>query len=289
VTTATLPKSRPFPFSEVLADRVRKRRPAALIAVEAEKTARAAAIGAATGLFRVPSVLTADPALGILETECFDDLVQLHDVLLQDENADASIAAAGRSLAAIHERLVLPASMRVSLPAPYAAPELGVDVALHGDFNTLNLFLRGGNGELVITDWETSYQAHRLTDPAPDEVPTVGPRYFDLAWFVGSLFRRTWFGLRRVPRAWDRAELFLCSYFVAAGPEARPEAFASYLAEFALRRSRTDASSVSRLYWLRHPRSLITWYGAVEAFARSLAASTPERRWNQLPGGERGL
>ncbi len=276
-------RRKPFAHARALPDRVLKIRPPALIAVETEKTVRGAAIGTATGLFRVPSVLASDPARGTLETERIDDFVQLHEALLRGTDADALVATAGRALAAIHASLEVPEPMRISLPAPYAAPELGVDVVLHGDFNTYNLFVTSGNRELVITDWETSYQAHRLADPSPHEVPAIGPRYFDLAWFVVSLFRRNWFGLGRIRRAPERAEIFLRSYFVAAGPPARPEGFARYLARFAEERRATDPMTVSRIYWLRHPRTPVPWYGAARSFAAVLAARRPERGWHS-PG-----
>lgn len=275
---------KPFPHAQLLSDRVIKSRPPALAAVEAEKTARAAAIGISTGLFRVPSLLASDPALGTLETERIEDFVQLHEALLRGKDADALVAAAGRALAAIHANLELPEAMRIQLPAPYAAPELGVDVVLHGDFNTYNLFVRSGTRELVITDWETSFQAHRLSDPGPHEVPAIGPRYFDLAWFVVSLFRRNWFGLGRIDRAPERAELFLRSYFVEAGPAARPEGFASYLAGFATRRQSTDPMTVSRVYWLRHPRTPVARYSAARSFAKALVVQQSERGWQGSPG-----
>lgn len=273
---------RPFPHSELRADRVVKRRPPAMIAVEAEKTRRAAEIGARTGLFRVPAVIAADPEGGTLETERIDDLVRLHEILVRGGETSALLESVGRALAAIHEQLELPEAMRVPLPEPWSAPEAGPMVAIHGDFNTLNLFVRGGTGELVITDWETSFQAHLLRDPAPHELPTIGPRYFDLAWFVASLFRRTWLGIGRIGNAGDRTEVFLRGYAAAAGPAARLEGFARYLEAFTRQREATDARlGVSRHYWLRHPRSLVAWYGAVRAWADSLAARRPERAWER--------
>jgi O-antigen/teichoic acid export membrane protein len=273
-----------FRRTELLPGRVVKHRRPELIAVEAEKTARAVEIGAATGLFRAPFVLAADAAGGTLATERFDDLVPLHEILLRGPGAEPLLAQAGRALAAIHRDLALPAGMRRPLPAPWAAPEADVDVALHGDFNTLNLFVRRGTGDLVVTDWETSYLAYTPHDPVAREMPTTGPRYFDLAWFVASLFRRTWFGFGRIADAPGCAEIFLRSYFVAAGPAARPEGFARYLATFPEHVAAAEAViGVSWRYRLRHPRAQTVSYAALKALAQSLAARRPERVWRSRP------
>lgn len=270
--------------TELLPGRVVKYRCSELITVEAEKTARAGAVGATTGLFRVPQVLAANPAQGSLATERFDDLTPLHGLLLRGAGAEPLLVAAGRALAAVHRDLALPDTMRRPLPAPWAAPEAGVDVVLHGDFNTLNLFVRRSTGELVLTDWETSYLAYSPHDPVAGEIPTVGPRYFDLAWFLASLFRRTWLGFGRIPAAPGCAEIFLRSYFASAGSSARPEGFAQYLAAFPAPLAAAEAViGVSWRYWLRHPRAQTVSYGAMRALARSLAVRRPERAWRPVP------
>lgn len=265
--------SRPFPNVELLPDRVRKRRPAAMIAVEAEKTARAAAIASETKLFRVPEVLAADAELGVLDTERIPDLIPVREFLLRERDADALMRTIGLALAAIHERLVLPEAMRVPLPQPFAAPELGPeDVVVHGDFNTLNLFVRRSTGELVITDWEVSFRTHRLANPALHEVATMGPRYYDVGWFVVSLFLRTWFGLGRIFDAPGRAEQFLGSYFSAAGPDVRPQRFPAYLDTLAAARREIERKLDPPAPRLRQPRTPAPWYRSVHALAASLAA-----------------
>lgn len=265
---------------ELQPDRVVKYRRPEVIAIEAEKTARAGAVGAATGLFRVPYVLATDAAQGSLATERFDDLVPLHGLLMRGAGAEPLLVTTGRALAAIHRDLELPDPMRRPLPAPWMAPDAGVDVVLHGDFNTFNLFVRRSTGELVVTDWEATYLAHSLHDPGSGEMPTIGPRYFDLAWFVASLFSRRWFGLERIHDAPRRSEIFLRSYFLEAGPAAQPDGFARYLSAFADHR---EAAEVARgagwVTWLRYPRRQSTPRAALRAYAASLTARRPERAW----------
>lgn len=264
---------------ELLPDRVVKYRRPKLIAVEVEKTTRGAAIGAATGLFRVPSVLEADVSNGWMAIERIDGLTPLHERLQRGRAGEPLLAQVGAALAAIHDGLELPSDMRRPLPARWAAPEARVDVALHGDFNTRNLFVQRDTGALVVTDWETSFVTDERLDPAPREIPTIGPRYFDLAWFIASVFGRTWYGLGRVAEAQACAEAFLRGYFREAGPAARPEGFPRYLARFADPLEVAEAARSGP--WLDrvcHPRSRIrVSCGALRDLAGALAAERPER------------
>ena len=265
---------------ELLPDRVVKHRQGAVIAVEAEKTAQGARIGAATGLFRGPRVIAVDATGGWLAVERIDGLVSLHDALQTGRAGEPLVEAAGRALAAIHERLSLPGSMHHPVAAAWSAPDAGVDVAIHGDFNTRNLFVEVATGTLVVTDWETSSIAHARPEDALTRIATIGPRYFDVAWFVASLFGRTWFGLGRISNAPGYAESFLRSYFVASGPAARPEGFARYLARFADPLEASESTRYPRLDRVFHPRSrIVVASGAVRALAASLASRSAERTW----------
>jgi O-antigen/teichoic acid export membrane protein len=265
---------------ELLPDRVVKHRQGAVIAVEAEKTAQGARIGAATGLFRGPRVIEVDASRGWLAVERIDGLVSLHDALQTGRAGEPLVEAAGRALAAIHERLSLPASMHHPVAAAWSARDAGVDVAIHGDFNTRNLFVEVATGTLVVTDWETSSIAHVHPEDALTQIATIGPRYFDVAWFVASLFGRTWFGLGRISNASGYAESFLRSYFVAAGPAARPEGFARYLARFADPLEASESTRYPRFDRVFHPRSrIVVACGALRALAASLAARSAERTW----------
>lgn len=266
-------------LTQVWPDRVVKYLTPGLVAVEAEKTALAAEIGAATRMFRAPRVLAADPARGMLDTERLHGLAQLHPVLLRGADAERLVAAAGRALAAIHRQLVLPEAMRVPLSSAWATRDTGVDVTLHGDFNTYNVFMSNETGELVILDWETMFLAHSPTCNTPDSIPTMGPRYFDLACFVVSLFRQSWFGISRIPDAPGLAEIFLRSYFSDVGLKVPAAGFSRYLLDFAIQlrsaERKRDPSGFKKL--LIHPRSQTIAYGVVRAFAESLAARQPER------------
>jgi hypothetical protein len=268
---ARRPDGKPLRGYALLSDRVVKYRPPEMVAVEACKTDGGVRIGAATGLFRVPRLLGSEPAEGWMDLERIDGLVPLHDVLMRERDRTRLLALAGRSLAAIHAQLELPEAMRRPLPEPWTAPYADLDVVLHGDFNTRNLFVEG-SGELVVTDWETSLRAYSPQPGAAQNEPTIGPRYFDVAWFVGSLFGRTWFGLRRIPDAAGCARTFVSAYFDAAGAHARPAGFPLYLAAFAdALEARESAAAPSRIDRLLHPRSYIrTSCTSLRALARDL-------------------
>lgn len=145
--------------------------------VEVEKTRRAYRIGESSGLFRVPRVLEYDPERGRAVFERIRRLTPVRGMLGRDERTEKIMERAGRSLAAIHRHLELPADMLIPLPAAFV--RTGNDVFLHGDFNGSNLAVEPGSSRVVILDWQmTSRHGGRAT---------FGNAYFDLVWFVNYL------------------------------------------------------------------------------------------------------
>lgn len=169
------------------------------IAVEAEKTLLAGAIGRETGLFYVPEVLHFNEERGVLETEWIDGLQGLHSVAVQHAALMGELCCrAGAALGAVHKDLRLPEEMKVRLPGRLrSVPD--ADVFLHGDFNGSNVCYDQNRDRLVILDWSSA--------PLFGGKATFGPAYFDIVWF-GHYFFSTRPGPRIGPwdpRAWFRS------------------------------------------------------------------------------------
>jgi len=151
-----------------------------LLAVEAEKTRRARVIGKKTGLFYVPEVIKFDSEKGILCFERLDDMFTLLELIANNDSRIFEILErAGRSLAVIHEQLVLPDELKENLPEIWRE-DSSENVFIHGDLTLGNLCIRKSSGELVILDWSAA--------PLVGRRATFGPRLFDIMWLVSYLF-----------------------------------------------------------------------------------------------------
>lgn len=194
---------------EFVDGKVRKQGSPPILAVEQVKTRRGAEIGDQTGLFYVPRVLFFDPQEGVLE---FEHLAGLHNLLAlasrRDPRALDLAGRAGAALAAVHQRLVLPEESKVALAAEWMDPP-GQNVFIHGDFTGDNVCYHEPTGRLVIVDWSGA--------PFMKRVPTFGSRFFDVMWFIVSLFYNRL--ERRVSRraAMKLADSFLDAYVGASG------------------------------------------------------------------------
>ena len=212
-----------------LPDRFIKRQPSDLTRIELEKTNRGVELARRTGLFTVPTVLSSDVERGVLEMERIDRMVPLWEEVRRRRNADDIIIRVGRSLAAIHNDLTLPPSMAIALPDELVAGSDGPVVHLHGDFNGFNVLVRPQSGELVIIDWATSPRIDSNQGPGRT---TVGPCYFDLSWFVITLFFRSYWGMRRIANLPKKVDLFVDSYFQTARHAGTVDEFKRYLRVF---------------------------------------------------------
>jgi hypothetical protein len=198
-----------MPAVQFIGDVVRKSGDADAIVTEGEKARAAREIGLRTGLFYVPEVINLDGENGILDTERIHSATRLQDLaLVRDPRLGELCFRAGKALAAIHGSLCLAKEMLHPLSL---TPRGGLDrtvhsrtleayhpsVVLHGDFNGDNVMYDSANDRLVIIDWSS----------APGFKPpfTIGPAYFDIAWF-GFFFYRfqpmTAFGWQ--PKWWFR-------------------------------------------------------------------------------------
>jgi hypothetical protein len=203
---------------------VRKVGPPAVLAAEVARSTLAAQLGDASGAFYVPRILRFDPEAGVAEFERLHGLRTLAELAYHDyPSVENLFFRAGRALGVIHNRFVMPADMRLPLPAEWMVN--GVQhVFLHGDYTTVNVCLHEPTGQLVILDWSSA--------PFLNSQATFGPAYFDLVSFVFSLFTYTAFmGRKRLPlvaiadgfvsgyatergRAFERAEYGRCRKLV---------------------------------------------------------------------------
>jgi aminoglycoside phosphotransferase (APT) family kinase protein len=189
---------------EIIGEIIRKTGEPDTLAIEAAKTSKAFDIGKDCGLFYVPKVVNYDVKGGILELERLNGLVTLLDMAARkDHRIFELLKKAGRALAAIHEKLVLPEQMKHELSAEWMASSVE-NVFIHGDFAGFNLCFDESSGRLVILDWSSA--------PLLGNVVTYGSRFFDIIWFVIFIFygapRRSLFN-------WDAkgmANAFLSGY-----------------------------------------------------------------------------
>ena len=166
---------------EFIGDIARKKASPFLLAIEATKTKLAGEIGKDSGLFYVPQVLNFDEKKGVLDFERLSGLATLLQLAIdKDARLLEFSEKAGRSLAVIHDQLVLPDEMKHELP-PEWMDQPDKNVFIHGDFACINVCLHQPTGRLVILDWSAA--------PVIGRKPTFGSRYFDILWFVSCAFR----------------------------------------------------------------------------------------------------
>jgi len=239
----------------VSGDSVTKTGPVSAVNLEVLKTREACRVARECGLFLAPEVVMHDSVAGVVG---FRRVCSVEPVGYLDRNAGAVAdlpERLGAALAAIHRGMRLPEEERRPLPADYGcsgAPE----VVIHGDFTGRNVLIRASDGALLIVDWMTSYRL--------GEMCTVGPAWFDLAWFVRWQFLRL--GLRGVPSAAGEACTRLVRAYLIGHPFAGVREFGAYLQLIARadRRRRDVCFSLRRrMAALRGDVALLSYAGAL--------------------------
>jgi hypothetical protein len=155
------------------------------------------------------------------------------------------MARIGRGVAAFHDNISRDVSLFAPLPDPWLANEEEL-VLLHGDLNVQNVLVDMQNWSPVILDWSIT--------PRLGIEGTLGPREFDLAWFVRSMFF-VWGGswpLMNSP-ANKTSQSFLRSYFAATDYSPGAEIFRDRMGQLGEKFTGTITSraddSLPRLLW----------------------------------------
>ncbi|GJM26717.1 MAG: hypothetical protein DHS20C16_31320 [Phycisphaerae bacterium] len=177
------------------------------VASEVRKTKAAWEISQKAKIFRVARVLSSEPGADCFEQERLYGYDQLHFRAAFGSGDDPIWGRIGRTLGTIHRESGLVNDQSISLPAKWQL-EQGPRVHLHGDFNLTNVRYNVAEDTVLIIDWA-------VTDMIGGE-GDVGPIYFDLGWFLKSLFLLS----RRLPirrRLEEKADRFLAGYVCESG------------------------------------------------------------------------
>jgi len=201
--------------------KVFKSGPAKAIALEAFMTSKAYDLSCRHKIFRTPKLIFYDPNKNIIEFELIDNIAALKSLLPQNNNLSNLLAKAAESLAIIHDELKLDHKDSVHVPDEISSNS-GSDVPIHGDFSLRNVQYVLTTNQLVIIDWSFA--------PRFQVLANFGPRYFDVAFMINSLFSSPPYSL--FSRGADRAELahiFINRYFEVAKDGGDFNLFAKYL------------------------------------------------------------
>lgn len=204
----------------LLSDTVVKYQTAARTRIELAKTQCGAAIGRATSLFATPRIISYDTNAGSITFERLHGLCSLKQALSSSPSPRRLIERVARSLAAIHNDLVLAGDYAVPLP-DFGVTLRARSVFVHGDFSTTNIFFAAQHDEMFVIDWST---------PAwlAAGVGSVGPCYLDLGILLQSLFDSRPFGPYPIRDPAGLGRTFLDVYCAEASNEVYLEEFHRY-------------------------------------------------------------
>ena len=151
-----------------------------VIEIEYIKTNLASNISGETGLFNVPKILYYNKKDGVIDFEYLTHLKSLQNLISNKDNRLFKIFEnLGTVLAIIHKNMELPYKYKKELPTEWSDSDTN-KVFLHGDFTINNVCYHEPSEKLVILDWSTA--------PALDTQITFGTKYFDIHWFICSMF-----------------------------------------------------------------------------------------------------
>ena len=207
----------------ILSDEVVKRQSPALAQVESEKAKQGVLIGERCGWFRSPYVTSSDTELGEIRFERIRNVVPLWSILRGHSEPIDVLERVGRSLAAIHNNMQLPAHMR-SVTIPEWTGDYPM-VCLHGDFGVNNVLVDSETRSIWIIDWMLPFKQTWL------RVGTHGPCYYDLAILISTMHTRRFFGLARIQRIEEKLGVFLNAYFEDSQHSCSADALGEYLSK----------------------------------------------------------
>ena len=249
---------------------------------EVGMTELARSLGAEAKLFRAAKVLGFNESTGTIRFERIEGFETLGRALAEMADSADLLRRTGAALGYVHAHLAVPGALQ-----KWASIRLrdrpGDLVALHGDFNTMNVGCTDGRTTIVVLDWSS---APWLGPPF-----TAGSRYIDLASFLRSLVLHQASFPAAVRRFRRRAEAFLQGYEAQSGQTVDLPALGGWL----LHVSRLHLRSVlcERTLWRRGVH-LAVGAGAHALFKRTArrwragAATCPPTQ-PQVSGREAGI
>lgn len=220
--------------------------PPGLMCIEAEKTRRARELAASSGLFIVPEVIDWDEKSGRLTMERIPNICGIRNAKIGIRAWEKLTERLGAAIALIHDELRLPNEMIIPLPAELSTE--GGEVFLHGDLSSENVCVtRDKDPKIVLIDWQMS--------PRFGGEATWGTPYFDLAWFVGNLFRKPCYKYIGGANVEATASVFVESYLAASRRKICADEFNEYHERFRVHRMLTQEQV---LFW---PKRLLLTHG----------------------------
>lgn len=245
-----------------------------LALTEYTKSLAARQIALQSDLFKVPQVLEYSPETGTLVFERLHDLVPLQVALCMPDLAIPAARKAGGILGIVHRELRLPKDHELDLPQELALDGAST-VFLHGDYNLHNVCISRVTHQLVVLDWSmTQLFGGRAT---------IGPRFFDVAWFVYNIFSHSGLRWPRITTPAACADAFMDGYLAAIPPADASglwPSFSSYMREMvALLRQQRRSQLGPWVFWLETGafRSLERWLARPDPYQRkqSVASALP--------------
>jgi len=159
---------------------------------ELEMSQLASDISSTSNLFDTPNLIRSDHDNSILEFELIDNAITLREFFIalagwgatpkQQSELCNIFYRLGQSIFIIHNRDInsINVSIRKFPSALFSQELIDQSVLIHGDFTLSNILFTRKSERIDIIDWSTSPIFHYSAN--------VGPRYWDLSFFISSLF-----------------------------------------------------------------------------------------------------
>ncbi|MBC34773.1 MAG: hypothetical protein CL663_01830 [Bacteroidetes bacterium] len=195
----------------------RKYIPEAKFLNEVAMSQRAKLLSESTKLFRVPAILNIEKEQGFVDLELIENCKTFRQFYISNAKFGANkkqkdllishFSQLGKSLWQIHQEDMNDDLQKTSFPEGFFDERFANDhVFIHGDFTMRNILIDSEKNEPYIIDWSIS--------PLFDFSANFGPRYWDLTFFISSLFLFSPSTLFSYKSKTEYAKAFLTAYIV---------------------------------------------------------------------------
>ena len=200
----------------------RKYIPEAKFLNEIAMSKRAKLLSESTKLFHVPNIHKIEKEKGSVDFELIGDCKTFREFYISNTRFGAKsnqmnllmqyFKRLGRSLCQIHLDSMNDEPQKNGFPKGFFDERFTNDhVFIHGDFTMRNILIDIENNEPYIIDWSIS--------PLFDFSANYGPRYWDLAFFISSLFLFSPSTLISYKSKTEYTKAFLYAYILEWGTE----------------------------------------------------------------------